>query len=270
MIDNIIEKMRRETNLSFGKIMTIFLKDRIKYHITLEEFYDYNFYKIKDKQKETFINKKYNNKLIKKYNDKSLSYKVRNRNILYSIYEDYVKRSYFLLTDDNVLDFKKFLKRKTKITVSKIDGYGRDNISLSNIGFDKLFLTLFESNVRIAEDYLLEDSKWNKFNLKNNFTLNYIVLNNKIIQRTIKINKVYYNIDNGKYGNKEIPLFKEMDKDIINISKRIEGLNYLLIEIFPSKKGIELISINDEVPIIQNLEALNNGNSIKKIIDKWS
>ena len=45
MIDNIIEKIRIETGKSFIKIMLGFLRDKIEYHITLEEYYNYEFYK---------------------------------------------------------------------------------------------------------------------------------------------------------------------------------------------------------------------------------
>ena len=267
MIDNIIEKMRVETGLSFSKLMIMFLKDNFKYHISLDEFYNYGFYK-DNKYKDTFITKKINDKLISTYNNKDVVYKVRNRNILYNIFKTHVKRNYFIISDDNVIEFRKFLKRKTRITVSKIDGYGRDTISLSNVKFDKLFLTLFETNVRIAEDYLIEDAKYNKFGLKNDFTLNYIVFKNKIILRTLKTKRVYYNIDNGKYNNKDIPNADKLDRLAINISKKLEGIDYVLIELFPSKKGIELISINNEVPIIQNKEALNNGKGYYEKIKK--
>ena len=51
--------------------------------------------------------------------------------------------------------------------------------------------------------------------------------------------------------------------------KDLDNLNYLYFEYFVSTEGIELISINDNVPILQNSEALYNECGYKEKLKKY-
>lgn len=269
MIDNIIEKIQVETKYSLFKIITMYLHDKFKYNVSIDEFYELKFYKISEEIKKSFVTIKDNEKLIKKYNSKVDNYKIKNRNILYNIFNENVKREYLILDDQNILEFREFVKGKKQIVVRKIDGYEKEILSLSNYKVEKLYLTLFEKNIRLVEEYLHEDKTYNKFYLKNDFTINFIALNDKIILSTIKTKNIYYNIENGKFKNKKIPYLDEMKDLAINMVKSLDNLNYLYLEFFVSNKGIELISINDKVPIIQNDEALLDNRGYKEKIQEF-
>ena len=121
MNNNIIEKIHKETGYSFIKILSLIIKDNFKYGVNIDEFYNYKFYKLSDNKKSSYMSIKRNNKLIKKYNDKKEVYKIRNRNILYNIFEEFVNRKYLILDDSNLLEFKNFIKNKSSIIVRKID-----------------------------------------------------------------------------------------------------------------------------------------------------
>lgn len=261
MNNNIIEKIQKETNYSFTKILSLIIKDNFKYGITLEEFYNYKFYKIDDKYKSSYITIKKNKKLIKKYNNKNSIYKVKNKNILYNIFKEYVNRDYMMLDDENIVEFSNFIKGKEKIIVSKIDGYECQELSLSNCKTKNLYLSLFSTNIRMIQESMKEQKDFKKFGFKSKHSINFIVLKNKIIQETLYYDKKYYIIIDGKFKNKKIPLYDELKKEVLKIKSKLKDLNYLYFEFFISNKGIELLSINPNVPIIQNEESLKDNKS---------
>lgn len=269
MMNNIIEKIQKETGYNFIRIMIMFYHDKLKYGISLQEFNDYKFYKIKKSLKHTFLTKKDNHKLIKKYNSKLENYKIKNRNILYSIFNEYIKREYFIIDDKNLLEFESFLKGKRQITVRKINGMESETISLSNVKTKQLYMTLFNTNVRLAEEHMLEHSEYNKFYLKNDFLITFIVINEQVVLKTMKAKGIHYNIEDGKFKNKKIPFLNELEELSIKMFKDLDNLNYLYFEYFVSTEGIELISINDNVPILQNSEALYNECGYKEKLKKY-
>lgn len=261
MNNNIIEKIHKETGYSFIKILSLIIKDNFKYGVNIDEFYNYKFYKLSDNKKSSYMSIKRNNKLIKKYNDKKEVYKIRNRNILYNIFEEFVNRKYLILDDSNLLEFKNFIKNKGSIIVRKIDGYEYEEINLTNKKINILYLTLFDNNVRLVENVVIEDKSFNKFKMNGKFTINFIVFKGKIIQETIKYDKKYYIIDKDKFRNKLVPYIDDLRKVVKSCDKKLDGLNYLYYEFMVSNKGIELMSVNDRVPIIQNEEVIINDKS---------
>ena len=144
-----------------------------------------------------------------------------------------------------------------------------ETISLSNVKTKQLYMALFNTNVRLVEEYMLEHSEYNKFYLKNDFLITFIVINEQVVQKTIKAKGIHYNIEDGKFKNKKIPFLNELEELSVKMFKDLDNLNYLYFEYFVSTEGIELISINDNVPVLQNSEALYNECGYKEKLKKY-
>ena len=141
-------------------------------------YYDYQefeFYLLSKKERKTYLTRAKNNLIIRKYNNQSFFKKFDEKTIFNEIFNEYLKRDYILIDENNFKNFEKFINKHKEIIVKPVDGEGGNGVEKIFIGsktdIKKLYNDLIKNNQLLIEECIKQNSLINELYEKSVNTL---------------------------------------------------------------------------------------------------
>lgn len=162
-------KIAKAISKKIHKNMFFIIIDMIKCGITYQAgYYDYQefeFYNLNKEERKTYLTRGKNNEIVKRFNDKSSFHKFENKAEFNKIFNDYLKRNWMVLNDNNFTEFEKFFKDNKSIIVKPIDdegGRGVEKFVYSNdLDCKSLYKKLIDNGQLLIEECIKQNKDMN-------------------------------------------------------------------------------------------------------------
>lgn len=171
---NVARKLSKKTKKFTIFILIDIIYCAIKYGAGYYDYQEFEFYNLTNKERSTYITRIKNNQIIKRYNNKEEFYKFDNKEVFNELFNDYLKRDYIILKD-NEKEFEKFAKKHNEFIVKPINGEGGKGVDKcvvnSKTNLNKLYKTLISNNQLLCEEFIMQHKDINKLYAKSVNTL---------------------------------------------------------------------------------------------------
>ena len=139
------------------------IKCGFKYQAGYYDYLEFEFYLLNDKQRSTYLTRGKNNEIIRKYNNKKKAYQFDDKQVFNKMFKQFLGREYINL-DNNLEEFKQFLKNKKEIIVKPLDGEGGKGVEKIKVNSDieKLYQKLINNNQTLVEEVIKQHKQMNK------------------------------------------------------------------------------------------------------------
>lgn len=161
----ISKKISKEKNKSRFKIFFDMIKCAFKYQAGFYDYLEFEFYELNDDQRETYLTRGKNNKIILEFNDKTYFHFLDNKLEFNNKFKKYVKRDFIDMDNVSLKDFEEFIYDKGKIIVKPSlgsCGKGIRIIDLKNVNNKELFDQLIEEDDLLIEEVVNQHEDLNK------------------------------------------------------------------------------------------------------------
>jgi hypothetical protein len=212
MFDYVVQKNR----ISKSKLWINIITSSLKYNVSLQEYFLFNFYKIPDTEKETFAGTGYMYEYQLLMNPKSSRNLLENKLLFLKKYAQYIKHNYLSINDINIESgkLKEILNNDSGKIVLKSStgqcGIGIEVRKGKEFNKDSLINRLKETDNDFVEDFVEQHEKLNELSPSGLNTIRIITqLNNKdgveILGARLRIT-INSAIDNLAAGNIAAPI----------------------------------------------------------------
>lgn len=159
----IAKKISKKTHKSRFLIIIDMIKCGFKYQAGYYDYLEFEFYLLNDKQRSTYLTRGKNNEIIRKYNNKEKAYQFDDKQVFNKMFKQFLGRDYINL-DNNLEEFKQFLKNKKEIIVKPLDGEGGKGVEKIKVNSDieKLYQKLIDNNQTLVEEVIKQHKQMNK------------------------------------------------------------------------------------------------------------
>lgn len=262
----------------------------LKYGSGYMDYFEFDFYLLNKKERETYLTGRYNNEIVKKYNNKSDYYKLDDKVIFNKLFKEFLNRDFIDLREVSFKDFKEFISNKEKIVTKEIDncgGKGIDIIELDKTKLKneynilKLYNQIMNNNQFLVEEYIYQHDELNSLYSGSVNSMRVISFldndnNARVLNVILKIGN-NGNVDNFSHGgmytfvNEEgivyVPAIDEKgnifynhpktDKSIVGFKvpdyDKIESLIKELAQVVPTVRyvGWDIVSTNKGLVVIE-------------------
>lgn len=208
-----------------NRIITFFdiINCGLKYQAGYVDYYQFRMYDMNRKEKKTIITRGVNNAICKKFNDPSSIYKFEDKCVFNEIFNDYMNRDWMKLTEDNLDEFKKFVKKHKEIIVKPVSlscGKGVEKIDTKKEDINKLYKRLLKNTQILIEEVATQHKVINDLYPLSINTLRIVTLNKKVVAAFLRIGNDGNVVDNFNHGgmvtaidiNDGIIKYKAIDK----------------------------------------------------------
>ncbi|MDD4706269.1 MAG: sugar-transfer associated ATP-grasp domain-containing protein [Bacilli bacterium] len=159
----VIRNINHKTKKNYFLLFLDVIYSAIAYGAGYYDYQEFEFYNLNHKLRKTYLTRVKNNKIIKKYNEKSAFYKLDNKLEFNKIFKDYIKRDYLFINKNNYKVFQQFVKKHKQFIVKPLDGeggYGIQKINITNkTDLKKIFNDLLNNNQVLIEEYIDQHKK---------------------------------------------------------------------------------------------------------------
>lgn len=161
----ITKKVSKKSNKPY--IITLFdiIYCGLKYQAGYMDYMEFEFYKLNNKQRKTYLTRGKNNAIVNKYNDKNYWHYLSNKLEFNEKFKKYLKRDYINLNTSSLKDFELFLKNKDFIIAKEVDncgGVGINKIKVKDYKIEDLYKELKKKKQYLVEEVIKQNSKINK------------------------------------------------------------------------------------------------------------
>ena len=159
----IAKKISKKTHKNRFLIIIDMIKCGFKYQAGYYDYLEFEFYLLNDKQRSTYLTRGKNNEIIRKYNNKEKAYQFDDKQVFNKMFKQFLGRDYINL-DNNLEEFKQFLKNKKEIIVKPLDGEGGKGVEKIKVNSDieKLYQKLIDNNQTLVEEVIKQHKQMNK------------------------------------------------------------------------------------------------------------
>lgn len=167
------------------------------------DYYQFQMYKMNNKEKATIITRGVNNSICKKYNDQSEIYKFEDKALFNELFNDYLNRDWLKLENNNIEEFEKFIKKHKTIIVKPLDascGKGVEKIDTSKTDAKDLYDLLVKNQQILIEEVADQHKVLNKIYPLSVNTLRVVTLNKKVVTAYLRIGNHGNVVDNFNHG----------------------------------------------------------------------
>ena len=186
--NSIVNKIKEKTNMSKFKIKKDIIECHFDFKCSYKDYYNYEFYKLNNLEKSTYITTGINQEIIDKYN-KHVDY-FDNRLKFYEKFHKYLNREYIVINENNYEEFKKFTKKHPDIVAKSID-FSKQNIvgkvHINNRNKESTYKELLNNKLNIIEEVIKEYPDLEKLHPQSLNTLRIITVNKKILLAYLQI-----------------------------------------------------------------------------------
>lgn len=146
----------KKSNINFIKIFIDMVICGFKYGAGYYDYQEFEFYKLNDEERKSYLTRTKNNLIIRTYNNKDDFYLFDDKGKFNELFKDFLKRDYMIIDGDNFELFKKFVHKHKSIIVKPLDGEGGHGVMKYEITEDAniraLYDTLIKCNQLLVED----------------------------------------------------------------------------------------------------------------------
>lgn len=262
----------------------------LKYGSSFNNYKSFEFYFLKDIERETYLTDKYEKNIRKKFNNMDDFNKLCDRTYFIETFKDFIIYEYFDIRKISFKDFKEYIKDKNKIIVKSIKGKSNEeviildkNIIKNEYNVLKIYNSIIKKEQFLITEYIPIENSFQSVcgNSKLKVTT---FLDDNMITHILKIrvndeNKnafvdedgkvftpfmdengyIYSDSNNMEVMNYLIPNFNKIKDLIDKASKKVPNVRYLEWNIAITEKGFSLIDIEDR-PLVFEIKASINSN----------
>ena len=177
-LQELIESYARENNISLNELQKDIRNCKKKYKITVEDYINFDFDKLNDTQRSTYLTNGYMEEFVQRFNDENDLKKFKNKVEFDTIFKDYIKRD-FCSTEDLTLEkLKKFLKNKEKAVYKPLDLALGEGFTIFDCHDDvnDIYKEIKAKGSGIIEDYIVQHPDLEKISPSVN-TLRIVIFN---------------------------------------------------------------------------------------------
>ncbi len=164
---DVAKKVSKKSNKNILLVIIDMLWCGYKYKAGYVDYHDLEMYNLTNKQRKTYLTWGLNLKYVRYFNNSDYYYIFLEKNIFNKTFNKYIKRDWIYL-NNNIDDFKKFIKTKDKIFCKPNDGFGGIGMELINLkdykDKDKLYNDLVDKKLLMIEEVIKQHSKLNELN----------------------------------------------------------------------------------------------------------
>ncbi len=193
----IIKKIRKKTKKNTIFIVIDIIYCGFAYMAGYNDYYLMEMYNMNRKQRKTILTRGKINKYIKAFNNKDYWHIIHNKNEFNRKFKKYIKRDWLML-DNNLTKFKKFIEDKETIIAKPKDGacgIGVRKIDTSNANAEELYNRLVANSLTILEEVVIQHKLLNEIHPNGVNTLRILTLN---FRGNVTIMGVLLKMGNGK------------------------------------------------------------------------
>ena len=129
---DVAKKVSKKSNKNILLVIIDMLWCGYKYKAGYVDYHDLEMYNLTNKQRKTYLTWGLNLKYVRYFNNSDYYYIFLEKNIFNKTFNKYIKRDWIYL-NNNIDDFKKFIKTKDKIFCKPNDGFGGIGMELINL-----------------------------------------------------------------------------------------------------------------------------------------
>ena len=177
-LQELIESYARENNISLNELQKDIRNCKKEYKITVEDYINFDFDKLNDTQRSTYLTNGYMEEFVQRFNDENDLKKFKNKVEFDTIFKDYIKRD-FCSTEDLTLEkLKKFLKNKEKVVYKPLDLALGEGFTIFDCHDDvnDIYKEIKAKGSGIIEDYIVQHPDLEKISPSVN-TLRIVIFN---------------------------------------------------------------------------------------------
>lgn len=159
----VAKKISKKTHKNRLSIVLDMVKCGFKYQAGYYDYLEFEFYLLNDKQRDTYLTRGKNNEIIRKYNNKEKAYQFDDKQVFNKMFKNFLGRDYINL-DNNLKEFKTFLKDKKEIIVKPLDGEGGKGVEKIKVdsNIEELYQKLIDNNQTLVEEVIKQHKQMNK------------------------------------------------------------------------------------------------------------
>ena len=161
----IAKKVSKRSHINMFVIIIDMVKCGFKYGAGYYDYQEFEFYRLTDEERRTYLTRTKNNLIISKYNNKNDFYLFDQKDKFNELFKDFLQRDYMVINGKNLEEFKKFVHKHKIIIVKPIDGEGGHGIMKYEVtedaNVDVLYDTLIKCNQLLVEDCIKQHRKIN-------------------------------------------------------------------------------------------------------------
>lgn len=128
------------------------------------DYFEFEFYLLKGRERKTYLTGRLNNEIVRKYNDKKDWDKLDDKIKFNYLFKDFLGRDFIDLRKASLNDFKEFLKGKDKVVAKPVaDCGGKGVVVLEEFkNVKKIYEELLLNKQYLVEDYLIQHEDLSK------------------------------------------------------------------------------------------------------------
>lgn len=160
----IVEEYAKEIHMPLSDLQKDIKACQKKYKITVEDYINFDFDKLTEEERSTYLTNGYMENFIKIFNDAEGLKKFKDKSVFDSIYKEYLKRDYLSTENLSPDSLRNFIKGKEKIVYKPLDlslGQGFKIIDC-NDSLESIYKDIKEQKIGIIEDYIIQHPELNK------------------------------------------------------------------------------------------------------------
>ncbi len=166
---DVVKKIAKKTNRS--KIVIFFdcIWCGFRYGAGYMDYFEFEFYLLKGKERKTYLTSTINNKIIAKYNDKQYTKVFKDKILFNQTFKEYIHRDFIDLQKSSFEEFQTFLKGKEKIIGKVIDECGGKGIKIyeqKDYKAEELYQELRKNKQYLVEECITQHEKMNSLYAK--------------------------------------------------------------------------------------------------------
>ena len=220
----VAKTLSSRTNIKTVSIINDYLYCHYKYHITLFEYQLFDCYKMTNEEKQNLLTNKYNQKLIKTYNNQSLKEITYSRHKFNKKFYPFLNYKWLELNGDNITDFYDFIQNKNYI-YAKYDLKAKNDtkkIKIDLKNYTTVYNDLYLSKMTILESAIKQDEVLDRLNPNNLSFIRFITFKDNIIFSYLVTSKEDYEVTNSNQIIASINLDTGLiDSPFYDLSKNI-------------------------------------------------
>lgn len=196
---NTVKSVHKKTKKNKLFIFFDIIHCGLKYQAGYIDYELFEIYNMNKYERSTVITRGINNEIIRKYNDPEFM-KIFNDKIVFNKkFNSYLKRDWLELTNDNISNFNKFIK-KHNIFVAKPTqescGKGVEIITVNEDNIKDLYETLISNKQILIEEIAIQCEELNEFHPSSINTLRVVTLKGSVVAALFRIGNNNNHVDN--------------------------------------------------------------------------
>jgi len=174
----IAKKVSKKTKKNVFLILVDMIHCVSSYGAGYMDYFEFEFYLLNKKERQTFLTSVLNNKIISKYNNKDYFEKFSNKILFNQIFKEYLHHDFIDIQNSSLKEFQDFCKNKEAIVGKVVDscgGHGIDIYQVSDFSSIKELMNhLLNKKQYLVEEKIIQHESMNQLYDKSINTLRVI------------------------------------------------------------------------------------------------